>query len=102
AFQGSSPDRGWDVWTMSMDGNHQTRPLVQTKFNEGQPRFSPDGRWLAYLSDETGRNEVYVQPFPGSGHRVRTSTAGGEEPIWSRDGRELFYFKDADLMAVKV
>ena len=87
---------------MSMNGNHQTRPFVQTKFNEGQPRFSLNGRWLAYVSDETGRDEVYVQPFPGPGRRVRISTDGGEAPIWSRDGRELFYLNDAELMAVKV
>jgi len=76
--------------------------FVQTKFNEGQPRFSPNSRWLAYVSDETGRNEVYVQPFPGPGRRVRISTDGGEAPIWSRDGREVFYLSGAELMAVKV
>ena len=102
ALEGSSPNRGEDVWTMSMDANHQTRPFVQTKFNEGQPRFSPNSRWLAYVSDETGRNEVYVQPFPGPGRRVRISTDGGEAPIWSRDGREVFYLSGAELMAVKV
>jgi Tol biopolymer transport system component len=91
AFAGPSPETGWDVWVMPMDGKRQARPFAQTRFNEGSPRFSPDGRWLAYVSDETGRAEVYAQPFPGPGRRVRISADGGAVPIWSRDGRELFY-----------
>src|SRR5262249_18300432 len=60
-------------------------------FAESYPEFSPDGRWLAYCSNETGQDEVYVQPYPGAGKRVRISLGGGQEPAWSKDGKELFY-----------
>lgn len=102
AFEGVSPDTGSDVWVMPMDGNGQARALVQTKFDESSPRFSPDGRWLAYVSNETGAAEVHAQPFPGPGRIVRISTKGGTFPIWSRDGRELYYREGTGLIAVKV
>ena len=102
AFAERRQDTGLDLWIMPMEGNRQARPFVQTKFDESRPRFSPDSRWLAYVSKETGRSEVYVQAFPGPGRRVRISADGGEVPIWARDGRELFYRNGADLMGVKV
>lgn len=102
AFGGASPDTGSDVWVMPVDGIGQARPLVQTKFDEHSPRFSPDGRWLAYVSNETGAAEVHAQPFPGPGRIVRISTKGGTFPIWSRDGRELYYREGTGLIAVKV
>ncbi len=71
-----------------------------TPFQERSPQFSPDGRWLAYLSDETGQDEVYVVPYPGPGRKVVISTSGGREPVWSRDGRELFYRTPDELMVV--
>jgi serine/threonine-protein kinase len=86
-------------------GHDSTRiPLVTTKFREFSPRLSPDGRWLAYMSEESGRFEVYVRPFPNTGSaRWRISPAGGGNPIWSRTGRELFYKSDhGQLMAVRV
>lgn len=64
--------------------------------------FSPDGRWLAYVSSESGRNEVYVQPFPGPGGKRQISTEGGRELLWPRDGRELFYRNGNQMMAVEV
>ena len=67
-----------------------------------RPRFSVDGRWLAYVSNETGRAEVYAQALQGSRSRVRISPDGGDAPVWSRDGRELFYLQGADLMVVPV
>ena len=73
-----------------------------TPFDERSPRFSPDGKWLAYVSDESGRDDVYVQPFPGPGPKWLVSTDGGIDPVWSRDGRELFYRKDDEMMAVSV
>ena len=75
-----------------------------TEANERAPRFSPDGRWLAFLSDESGRDEVYIQPFPGPGPRTVVSTAGGREPVWSPDGTELYYREPGrpGLMAVSV
>ena len=64
--------------------------------------FSPDGRWLAYVSDESGRPEVYVQPYPGPGGKWQISTEGGTEPVWNPNGRELFYRNGAQMMAVEV
>ncbi len=64
--------------------------------------FSPDGRWLAYVSDESGRDEVYMQPFPGPGGKRQISTEGGREPVWARNGRELFYRQGDELMAVEI
>src|SRR5437762_4163811 len=64
--------------------------------------FSPDGRWLAYASNETGRYEVYVQPFPGLGGKWQISTEGGREPVWARNGRELFYRNGGKMMVVDV
>ena len=80
-----------DIMIMPSSGDRRPRPLVQTRFSEAYPDFSPDGRWLAYSSDESGRTEVYVQPYPGSGPRQQVSANGGTGPAWSHDGRELFY-----------
>jgi Tol biopolymer transport system component len=67
------------------------RPVVTSQFIHASPRVSPDGRWLAYLSDETGRLETYVRAYPGPGPRVQVSAGGGSEPVWSRDGATLYY-----------
>ena len=78
-------------------------PHLRTEFDESQGQFSPDGRWVAYASDESGRPEVYVQPFPGPGPKIQISTAGGIQPRWRRDGKELFYRVDVTgkMMAVR-
>ena len=77
-------------------------PLLVTRFYERGAVFSRDGRWLAFVTDESGRAEVYVQPFPGPGSKVPISNNGGLQPMWSRDGRELFY-READwMMAVSI
>lgn len=94
--------RGNDVWVLSLDGNHAAEPVLATPPSEGNAHFSPDGDWLAYVSDESGRYEIYVQPFPGPGRRWTVSTDGGTEPVWSRDGRELFYRNGNALMAVPI
>ena len=73
-----------------------------TPANENAPVFSPNGRWMAYLSDASGRNEIYVQPFPGPGTRVLVSTEGGTAPVWSPNGRELFYRAGTALMSAAV
>jgi len=78
------------------------RPLTETRFSEGDPRFSPDGHWLAYVSNQSGRPEVYVQPFPGLGEKWRISTDGGNAPLWEPNGRELFYRNGDKLMAVSI
>ncbi len=91
-----------DLWILSVS-DHKARPFLQTPFNEGWGCFSPDGRWLAYVSDESGRYQVYVQPFPGPGGKWQISTAGGSQPVWRRDGKELFFIApDYKLMAVEV
>ena len=89
-FVESTPT-GADTWVLALSGNRQPRPILQTRFNEAYPELSADGRWLAYASDESGRNEVYVQPYPGPGPSQPVSTDGGTAPAWARDGRELFY-----------
>ncbi len=98
AFAEQSLDTGWDIWILPVEGNEQLgwkpgapRPFLNTPFGERAPAFSPDGRWLAYSSNESGSYEVYVRPFPGPGGKWQISTAGGLWPEWSRDGRELFY-----------
>src|SRR5262249_57200415 len=78
-------------------------PLLQTRFNESLAVFASDGKWIAYVSDESGRPEVYVQTFPVSTAKWRISTAGGSQPRWRRDGKEIFYVSpDHRLMAVPV
>ncbi len=93
---------GADIWLLSIAGERQSRPFIQTKFDEFAPAFSPDGRPLAYVSDESGRKEVYVQSFPGPGVKRRVSTEGGVGPVWARNGRELFYRHGDKVMAVTV
>jgi Tol biopolymer transport system component len=93
----------WDIWAMPMDGPGDAFPVVQTQFIDGRPSFSPDGRWIAYESDESGRPEIYVRQFPGPGGRWQVSTSGGTEPWWSESGGEIFYLDgDENLVSVAV
>ena len=87
---------------LPLEGERQSRPFLQTQFSEAAAVFSPDGNWLAYVSNESGQNEIYVQPFPGPGGKRQISTGGGTEPAWPRNGRELFYRNDNQMMAVEV
>jgi serine/threonine-protein kinase len=87
------------IRSLAFDSAPASRPIIPAAFNETAPALSPDGQWLAYQSDEAGRMEVYVRPYPGPGARVPVSVAGGAEPAWSRDGRELFY-RAADTVMV--
>jgi Tol biopolymer transport system component len=91
-----------DIWVLPMFGDRKPYPLLQTEFDEAWARFSPNGRWVAYTSNETGTSEVYVREFQGSGERWRVSTGGGILPLWRRDGKELFYNSGGKLMAVDV
>ena len=91
------------VWSVPVSGDGDPRPVVQDVGLVDQARFSPDGRWVAYNGDETGRMEVFVVPFPPTGERWQVSTAGGVQPLWRGDGRELFYLEpNGDLMSVDV
>ena len=91
-----------DIWTLSV-ADRKATPFLATPFQEGSPQFSPDGRWLAYGSTESGTPEVFVQTFPASGGKWQISTAGGFYPRWRRDGKELYYVApDGELMAVEV
>jgi len=91
-----------EIWLIPIEGGHTPQTLVQGPFNAGGARFSPDGRWVAYVSDESGRNEVYVRPYPQAGTHVQISADGGSQPVWSRNGRELFFRHGDDLIAVNV
>jgi eukaryotic-like serine/threonine-protein kinase len=87
-----------------VEGDRKPFPYLMTPYDELQAKFSPDGHWVVYTSNETGTREVYVQPFPMStGGKWPISNGGGGQPRWSRDGKELFYFTpDSTLMAVSV
>jgi len=92
-----------DIWVLSLFGDRQSTPYVQTEFQETQPRLSPDGRWLAYQSNESKRNEIYVVSFPKLTEKWQVSTDGGQAPVWSRDGRDLYYHGvNGKIMAVDV
>ena len=94
---------GADIYYRALSGDTAPHPIAASSTAiETMPRLSPDGRWIAFTTDESGRNEVVVQPFPGPGGRVQVSVTGGTEPVWSRDGRRLFYRGDGHLMAATI
>jgi Tol biopolymer transport system component len=93
----------WDLFVLPLAGDRKPQPVVQTNFVEIHGRFSPDGRWIAYSSNESGQFQVYVQSFPSSGSKWPVSIDGGSQPRWRSDGRELYYFTpDRKLMAAEV
>jgi Tol biopolymer transport system component len=95
--------RGWDIWALPLSGDRTPMPAVVTPFDERDGQFSPDAAWVLYQSDESGRFEVYLQPFGRAGERVQVSVGGGAQARWRADGRELFYVAlDGRLMAVSV
>src|SRR5437667_12530984 len=84
-------------------GDRKASPFLATPFNEANAQFSPDVRWLAYQSDESGQHQIYVQPFPGPGGKWQVSNEGGTQPRWNRNGKELFYISaDGKLMSVAI
>jgi eukaryotic-like serine/threonine-protein kinase len=91
-----------DLWLLSLQGQHEMRPFRRTPAMERQGSFSPDSRWLAYASNESGRSEIYVEPVPGPGGRWQISSDGGEQPRWVRNGREIFYRNGTKMMSVPV
>jgi len=97
----NNPTTGYDIWVLRLS-DHKAQPFLRTPFNESVPRFSPDGHWLTYVSNESGRYEIYVQPYPGPGGKWQISTEGGTEPTWNPNGRELFYRNGNKMMAVDI
>lgn len=93
---------GSEIWIVPLDDARRAWPFFQSPFAEAQPDFSPDGRWIAYASNESGCFEVFVRPYPGPGGKIQVSNDGGFEPAWRRDGKELFYRSGAKMMSVAV
>ena len=104
-FTRSNPNTRYDLWVLPLFGDRKPFPYLETEAPEDNARFSPDGKWIAYESDETGQPEIYVRSFPAieAGGKWQISTVGAEQPTWRRDGKELFYLTlDKKLMATEV
>jgi Tol biopolymer transport system component len=97
------PKTRTDLWMLPLFGDRKPQPFLVTPANEAHAKLSPDGKWIAYASDALDRVEVFDQPFPSGPGRWQVSTSGGDEPLWRRDGKELFYLSaDRKLMAVAI
>ena len=101
AFMEQNPESGRDLWVLNL-ADRRVHSFLKTPYEETAPKFSPDGEWLAYSSDETGRREIYVQPYPGPGGKWQISSDGGQEPVWNPRGGELFYRSGNKIMAVDI
>jgi hypothetical protein len=101
AFDEKNENTSDDVRVVAVQ-DKSVRPVADTRFAEGSAKFSPDGRWIAYSSDESGRPQVYVQAFPGPGPKIQISNDGGTDPVWQRSGGELYYRTLTGMMAVTV
>jgi hypothetical protein len=114
AFLAASPDGKYlayaaldsaaklSLYTIELTGDRKPHPFLPPSVSGSAPAFSPDSKWLAYESTQSGRNEVYITPFPGGGAQYQISTNGGERPTWKHDGKEIFYREELTLMSVKV
>ncbi|HEV2174618.1 MAG TPA: hypothetical protein VGR71_13670, partial [Nitrospira sp.] len=98
----SDPATSADLWLLNIKNPNDTTAFKSTPATERQGALSPDGHWMAYASNESGRSEIYVEPVPGPGGRQQISTDGGEEPRWVRNGREITYRNGTKLMSVPV
>lgn len=101
AYSEIHPESGLDIWTLALDTG-DAHPVVRTPYSEAGAVFSPDGNYLAYTSNESGQEQVYVRAYPGAEGRWQASTSTGTEPVWSRDGKQLFFRSQSDLMVVDV
>ena len=97
-FTNTSAETGNDIWGLSVAGDRKAEPVLRSKSSESRARLSPDGRWLAYESDETGSPKVYVVSFPDAKGKWQVSTEDATRPVWSRDGKELFYLSAGGKM----
>jgi eukaryotic-like serine/threonine-protein kinase len=102
AFVNVSATTSSNLWLLDMSAQHATRALLETPYREGGPTFSPDGQFIAYASDASGRNEIYIRPVSGTGREVPVSAEGGGEPVWARHAQQLFYRQGDAVMAVDV
>jgi Tol biopolymer transport system component len=98
----ADPATSSDLWTLDLDGRSEPQPFRRTPAMERQGSLSPDGKWMAYASNESGRSEIYVEPLPGPGGRWQISTNGGEQPRWARHGHEIFYRNGTKMLTVGV
>lgn len=96
------PKSKGDIWILSMTGERKVTPFLQTEYNEINARFSPDMKWVAYQSDASGKNEIYVRPFPGPGAQWQVSANGGSAPMWNRNGKEIFFLNGGRVMSADV
>jgi serine/threonine protein kinase len=102
-FDNTVPQTGFDLWVLPLSGEKKPFPFLKTPFDERDGQFSPDGKWIAYQSNESGRFEIYVQPFPGPGRKFQISTNGGQQTRWNKNGAEIFYLSpDKKMMAASV
>lgn len=102
-YRNTGENTDWDLWALPLQGERKPFPVVQTSFQEMMAELSPDGQWIAYQTNESGRYEIYVQSFPEAGARTQISTNGGAQPRWRRDGKELFYIAlDGQLVAAPI
>jgi eukaryotic-like serine/threonine-protein kinase len=102
AYTAITPEAGSHIMVESLEGDHESRSFVDIKAAAGSPKFSPDGRWLAYCSNESKKPQVYVQAFPGPGPKIQVSSDGGTDPVWKRTGGELYFRNGDKMMAVAV
>jgi Tol biopolymer transport system component len=103
AFTAVDPKTLEDIWVVPPTGDRKAKLFLRTNFRESQGEFSPDGKWMAYSSNESGRYEIYVRPFPGPGGQWQISTAGGISPRWRPDSREVYYLSpEGKLMATPI
>lgn len=102
-YADQTPETGADLWLVPMSGQRKPISFLRTRFNESDARFSSDGKWVAYTSDESGKSEIYVRSIASPSEKWQVSNAGGVNPTWNRDGKELFYIStDSQLMSVAV
>jgi Tol biopolymer transport system component len=102
-FRSLDPKTGMDLWILPMSGDKKPFPFQRTPFEERDGQFSPDGKWIAYQSNESGQFDIFIRPFPGSGGKFQISATGGTQPRWNKNGKEIFYVSlDDRLMAAPV
>lgn len=99
-YEASDPQTNNDIWRLSLDGQLSATPVLQTPYNEHNSRLSPDGKWIAYSSNESGRDEIYVRAFPQGGVKITVTTSGGDQPVWSHDGRMIFFRANGQICVI--